>query len=189
MAQWRRADPGGHRPGGDPTGFPLAYEVMPGNTSDKTTFFLASRSTVRTESGSWTAASPPKRRWSRCAPPNHPCITWSIDVEVPESALASRTPVGRRQTLGAKELYISREAIPESSLRRRRFKILRRRLHEMQQQTLTRDALLLKLGAAKKEAGRESDCSQTRTSPSPPKPSPFPFAATSCAPCIYPSVA
>ena len=39
-------------------------------------------------------------------------------------------------------------------MRRRRLKILWRRLHELQQQTLTRDALLLKLGAAKKEAGR-----------------------------------
>ena len=39
-------------------------------------------------------------------------------------------------------------------MRRRRLKKLWRRLHELQQQTLTRDALLLKLGAAKKEAGR-----------------------------------
>ena len=64
-----------------PQGFPLAYEVMPGNTSEKTTlkdFSNKSRHSmdVRTESGSWTAASPPKRRWSRCAPPNHPSITW-----------------------------------------------------------------------------------------------------------------
>ena len=39
-------------------------------------------------------------------------------------------------------------------MRRRRLKKLWRRLHELEQQTLTRDALLLKLGAAKKEAGR-----------------------------------
>ena len=39
-------------------------------------------------------------------------------------------------------------------MRRRRLKILWRRLHELQQQTPTRDSLLLKLGAAKKEAGR-----------------------------------
>ena len=39
-------------------------------------------------------------------------------------------------------------------MRRRRLKKLWRRLHELQGQTLTRDQLLLKLGAAKKEAGR-----------------------------------
>ena len=39
-------------------------------------------------------------------------------------------------------------------MRRRRLKILWRRLHELQRQTPTRDSLLLKLGAAKKEAGR-----------------------------------
>ena len=57
-----------------------------------------------------------------------------------------------------KELYILARSHPrtlkERAMRRRRLKTLWRRLHELQQQTLTRDALLLKLGAAKKEAGR-----------------------------------
>jgi transposase len=39
-------------------------------------------------------------------------------------------------------------------MRRRRLKKLLKRLHELQHQRLTRDELLLKLGAAKKEAGR-----------------------------------
>ena len=39
-------------------------------------------------------------------------------------------------------------------MRRRRLKKLWRRLHELQGQKLSRDQLLLKLGAAKKEAGR-----------------------------------
>ena len=39
-------------------------------------------------------------------------------------------------------------------MRRRRLKKLFKRLHELQKQDLTRDQLLLKLGAAKKEAGR-----------------------------------
>jgi len=39
-------------------------------------------------------------------------------------------------------------------MRRRRLKKLIRRLRELQQQDLTRDELLLKLGAAKKEAGK-----------------------------------
>lgn len=39
-------------------------------------------------------------------------------------------------------------------MRRRRLKRLIRRLHELRRQALSRDQLLLKLGAAKKEAGR-----------------------------------
>ena len=38
-------------------------------------------------------------------------------------------------------------------MRRRRLRKLVKRLHELRQQTLTRDQLLIKLGAAKKEAG------------------------------------
>jgi transposase len=39
-------------------------------------------------------------------------------------------------------------------MRKRRLKKLWRRLHDLQQQKITRDTLLLKIGAAKKEAGR-----------------------------------
>ena len=42
----------------------------------------------------------------------------------------------------------------ERAMRRRRLKRLWRRLHELQAQAPSRDQLLLKLGAAKKEAGR-----------------------------------
>jgi transposase len=56
------------------------------------------------------------------------------------------------------ELYVlarsSGRADKERSMRRRRLKKLLKRLHELRQQDLTRDQLLLKLGAAKKEAGR-----------------------------------
>jgi hypothetical protein len=38
-------------------------------------------------------------------------------------------------------------------MRRRRLKKLVKRLHELRQQKLTRDQLLIKLGAARKEAG------------------------------------
>jgi transposase len=41
----------------------------------------------------------------------------------------------------------------EQAIRRRRLKKLVKRLHELRQQKLTRDQLLIKLGAAKKEAG------------------------------------
>ncbi|MBM9515312.1 IS1634 family transposase, partial [Desulfogranum marinum] len=56
------------------------------------------------------------------------------------------------------ELYIlarsDGRANKERSMRKRRLKKLWRRLHELQRQNITRDTLLLKLGAAKKEAGR-----------------------------------
>ncbi len=58
----------------------------------------------------------------------------------------------------AGELYIlarsAGRAYKERSMRRRRLKKLLKRLHELQHQRLTRDELLIKLGAAKKEAGR-----------------------------------
>ena len=41
----------------------------------------------------------------------------------------------------------------EQAMRRRRLKTLVKRLHELRQQKLTRDQLLIKLGAARKEAG------------------------------------
>jgi hypothetical protein len=156
-----------------PEGFPLTYEVMAGNTSDKTTLadFL-------------------KRIEKQYGKANR---TWVMDRGIPtEEALsqmrAAETPIhylvgtprGRlsklekeflilpweqvRESVEVKlieqagELYIlSRSAgrmHKERSMRRGRLKRLFKRLHELQQQKLTRDELLIKLGAAKKEAGQ-----------------------------------
>ena len=156
-----------------PQGFPLAYEVMPGNTSDKTTLkdFLKQ---IEAQYG----------RSDR---------VWIMDRGIPTEETLEQmrtgdssvhylvgTPKGRlskfekkfltlpwqavRPSVDVKllshdsELYILARSHPrtlkERAMRRRRLKKLWRRLHELQQQTLTRDALLLKLGAAKKEAGR-----------------------------------
>ena len=156
-----------------PDGFPLAYEVMDGNTSDKTTLkaFLAK---IEKQYGK------AKR-------------TWVMDRGVPtEEVLAemrnSETPIyylvgsprGRltklekafltkpwedvRQSVRVKlaehdgETYVLARSQgrrdKEQSMRRRRLRKLIRRLCELQKQDLTRDELLLKLGAAKKEAGR-----------------------------------
>jgi hypothetical protein len=56
------------------------------------------------------------------------------------------------------ELYLLAKSTPraakERAMWRRRLKKLWRRLQELQQQAPSRDQLLLKLGAAKKEAGR-----------------------------------
>jgi hypothetical protein len=156
-----------------PEGFPLAYEVMPGNTLDKTTLadFLKS---IEQQYGK-------ARR------------TWVMDRGIPTEETLSRmrtaetpihylvgTPRGRLSKLEkefltlpweqvrdsvevklieqAGELYIlSRSGgrvHKERAMRRRRLKRLWKRLREIQQQKLTRDDLLLKLGAAKKEAGQ-----------------------------------
>ena len=156
-----------------PEGFPLAYEVMPGNTGDKTTLagFLEK---IEAQYG----------RSER---------VWIMDRGIPtEEALAAMrsgkapvrylvgTPKGRltkleraflekpwrrvRESVDVKlltrdgELYIlarSRARVgKERGMRRRRLKMLWGRLRELRGQSLKRDELLLKLGAAKKEAGR-----------------------------------
>ena len=156
-----------------PQGFPLAYEVMPGNTSDKTTL-----------------ADFPQRIEAQYGRSER---VWIMDRGIPtEETLASMregdapvrylvgTPKGRltrlersfaelpwrevRESVEVKllaedgELYILAQSGPriakERGMRRRRLKRLWARLHELRGQTLKRDQLLLKLGAAKKEAGR-----------------------------------
>src|SRR5450432_3192347 len=156
-----------------PDGFPLAYEVMDGNTSEKTTLkeFLAK---IEKQYGK------AKR-------------TWVMDRGIPtEEVLAemrnSKTPIhylvgsprGRltqlekafvikpwedvRESVRVKLIEHGEETYvfvrsqgrrdKEQSMRRRRLKKLIKRLRELQRQNLTRDELLLKLGAARKEAGK-----------------------------------
>ncbi len=156
-----------------PQGFPLAYEVMAGNTSDKTTLadFLQK---IESQYG----------RSER---------VWIMDRGIPtEETLAGMragvspvhylvgTPKGRltklekafvglpwrevRESVQVKllaedgELYILARSAPrvlkERGMRRRRLKKLWKRLQELRRQRLKRDELLMKLGAAKKEAGR-----------------------------------
>lgn len=156
-----------------PEGFPLAYEVMPGNTSDKTTLadFLKK---IETQYGKSDRV-------------------WVMDRGIPtEETLAqmraSTTPVhylvgtprGRlnklekdflgkpwaqaRESVQVKllnrgeELYVLAQSDgrrhKERAMRQRKLKRLWKRLHELQQQTLTRDQLLIKLGSAKRDAGR-----------------------------------
>ena len=156
-----------------PDGFPLAYEVMPGNTSDNATLagFLEK---IENQYG----------RSDR---------VWIMDRGIPtEATLATMregdapvhylvgTPKGRltkleKSFLGKPwqavrpcvevkllaeegELYIlvhsESRVLKERSMRRRRLKKLWQRLHELRRQSNRRDQLLLKLGSAKKEAGR-----------------------------------
>jgi transposase len=156
-----------------PEGFPLAYEVMPGNTSDKTTLsdFLAK---IEAQYGKSER-------------------TWVMDRGIPtEETLAEMrnrqtpiyylvgTPKGRltkleqefvgkpwaqaKESVEVKlleqqdEVYIlarSRARFQkERGMRQRKLKRLWARLHELQRQSPSRDQLLLKLGAAKRDAGR-----------------------------------
>lgn len=156
-----------------PDGFPLAYEVLPGNTSDKTTLrdFLKK---IETRYGK------AKRTWVMDRGiPTEEVLAEMRAAAGPISYLVG-TPRGRltrlekaflgkpwenvRDSVQVKlaeqdgELYVlarsKGRADKEQAMRRRQLKKLIKRLRELQQQTLTRDQLLLKLGAAKKEAGK-----------------------------------
>ena len=158
-----------------PEGFPVAYEVMPGNTSDKTTLpdFLRK---IETQYG--------KRN-----------RLWVMDRGIPtEAALAQMraegasylvgTPRGRLSKLedqlmaqpwkqvqsridvklahAGEDLYVLTRSggrrDKEQAMRRCRLKKLWKRLHQLRaMKNLKRDDLLLKLGAAKKEAGNAWD--------------------------------
>jgi hypothetical protein len=156
-----------------PEGFPLAYEIMAGNTSDKTTLgdFLkkiekqygkANRTWVMdrgipTEEtlGQMRAAETPIH-YLVGTPKGRLSKLEKAFLKLPWEQVRESVEVKLIEQAG--ELYIlSRSAgrvHKERSMRRRRLKRLCKRLREIQQQKLTRDELLIKLGAAKKEAGR-----------------------------------
>ncbi|MCA1606187.1 MAG: IS1634 family transposase [Acidobacteria bacterium] len=154
-----------------PEGFPLAYEVMPGNTADKTTLrgFLQKI----------------EKQYGKAE------RTWIMDRGIPTEAVLEEmraaeppihylvgTPKGRLGKLEAEllklpwqqaregvevkllprtgELYVlarSKDRVAkERAMRRRQLKKLWARLGELQRQAPPRDALLLKLGAAKAQA-------------------------------------
>ena len=149
-----------------PDGFPLAYEVMPGNTADETTLMAFLRK-IEDQHG----------RSDRI---------WIMDRGIPtEKTLASMregdaparylggTPKGRltrlekafldlpwqevRQSVNVKMLVEEGELYVLVHSEGRQLKergMRRRRLPELQGQSNSRDQLMLKLGAAKKEAGR-----------------------------------
>jgi transposase len=156
-----------------PEGFPLAYEVMSGNTADKTTL--------------WAFVQKIEAQYGKAQ------RTWVMDRGIPTEQTLEQmraaepainylvgTPKGRlsaleqeflkqpwekaRESVAVKlleregELYILARSDgrvrKERAMRKRRLKKLIARLRELQQQKPGRDQLLLKLGAAKKLAGR-----------------------------------
>ena len=154
-----------------PEGFPVAYEVMPGNTSDKTTLpeFLRkiekqygkmnrlwimdrgipteeSLEQMRNEGASYLVGTPrgrlTKLEKQLFAEP------WRKVQEQIEVKLAR----------DGEDLYVLTRSggrrDKEQSMRRRRLKKLWKRLHEIRaMKDPKRDALLLRLGAAKRDAG------------------------------------
>jgi len=153
-----------------PEGFPLGYEVMPGNTSDKTTLkrFLekieqqygkAQRIWVM-DRGIPTEATLQQMRQS------DPPVLYLVgtprgrlsQLEEKLSQLpwqAVRTGVEVKLLAQTGEVYVlaqSQDRVnKERGMRRRQLKWLWRRLRELQGMELKRDALLMKLGAARQQ--------------------------------------
>ena len=155
-----------------PDGFPLAYEVMDGNTSDKTTL-KAFLSKIEAQYGR------ANRTWvmdrgiptedvlaeMRNAPtPIHYLVGTRGRLTKLEKALAGKPWQEVRDSVRVKlvedgdETYVLARSEgrreKEQGMRRRRLRKLVKRLRQLQGHALTRDELLLKLGAAKKEAGK-----------------------------------
>ena len=156
-----------------PEGLPLAYEMFPGNTADKTTL----RDMLALMQKRYGQA---ERIWvmDRGLP------TEAVRIELrqsdPKVSYLVGTPKGRltklekdladkpwqqvRSQLRVKllpldgEVYVLAQSTArtdkERALRRRKLKSHWQRLHELQEQDLTRDELLGKLGAARDRAGR-----------------------------------
>jgi len=154
-----------------PEGFPLAYEVLPGNTADNTTLptFLAQIEArygqarriwvmdrgIPTEAhlaqlrerGAQYLVGTPKGRLTKLEQQLLP-LPWQ----------AARPSVQVKLLPLEGDLYVwvqsAARVHKERAMRRRRLKRLWARLHVLQRQRPTYETLLLKLGAAKKEAGR-----------------------------------
>ena len=156
-----------------PQGFPLAYETMPGNTGEKSTLadFLAAIESRYGRS---------ERVWIMDRGiPTEETLAAMREGEAPVSYLVG-TPKGRltaleesflalpwrevRDSVDVKllpkdgEVYVlarsEARVHKERSMRRLRLKKLWARLGELRAQAPSRDELLMKLGAARKEAGR-----------------------------------
>jgi transposase len=158
-----------------PEGFPVAYEVMPGNTSDKATLpdFLrkiekqygkrnrlwimdrgipteASLEQMRTEGASYLVGTPRGR------------LTKLEDQLFAQPWKQVQSHIEVKLARDGEDLYVLTRSggrrDKEQSMRRRHLKKLWKRLHQIRDmKNQRRDALLLRLGAAKQEAGKAWD--------------------------------
>jgi transposase len=156
-----------------PEGFPLAYEVMPGNTSDKTTL----SDTLKKVEAQYGKS---ERIWvmdrgipteETLAEMRNSGMSMSYLVGTPKGRLTKLEQefIGKPWTQAKEsvqvkllekqdEVYILAKSAArhqkERGMRQRKLKRLWARLQELQTQSNSRDQLLLKLGSAKKDAGR-----------------------------------
>jgi Transposase DDE domain len=154
-----------------PEGFPLAYEVLPGNTADCTTLkdFLArierqygkarrvwcmDRGVPTEEVLAQMRAADPPVHYLVGTPKGR--LTRLEQALLDEPWRAARPGVQVKLLAQDSELYVlaeSRDRVAkERSMRRRQLKWLWQRLNKLSTMKLTRDALLMKLGAARTKA-------------------------------------
>jgi transposase len=153
-----------------PEGFPLAYEVMAGNTADKTTLrgflqkiqeqygkaervWVMDRGIPTEEVLAEMRASDPPVRYLVGTPKGRLSQYEQRLLEEPWQAVRDGVQVKLLSEEG--ELYVLAESKDrvnkERSMRRRQLKGLVKRLQDLAKMELSRDPLLLKLGAAKSQ--------------------------------------
>jgi transposase len=156
-----------------PEGLPLAYEMLPGNTADKTTL----RDMLQLITRRYGAA---ERIWVMDRGIPTEAVLEELRQSDPRVQYLVGTPKGRLTKLESQlaerpwqqvrpqvrvkilpqegEVYVLAESAPrkgkERAMRQRRLKALWKRLHQIQTQEISRDALLEKVGAARDRAGR-----------------------------------
>ena len=153
-----------------PEGFPLAYEVLAGNTADKTTLrgflekieklygkaervWVMDRGIPTEEVLAEMRASDPPVYYLVGTPKGRLSHYEAKLLEQPWQTVSAEVQVKLLSQEG--ELYVLAESkdrvSKERSMRQRQLKGLVKRLQELVQMELTRDQLLLKLGAAKNQ--------------------------------------
>ena len=154
-----------------PEGFPLAYEVLPGNTADSTTLpqFLdhiearygrAQRIWVMDRGVPTEEHLADMRRRGACYLVGTPKGRLSkLERSLTECAWQQARPEVQVKLLAQdQEVYVFVQSQArvgkERSMRRRRLKRLWRRLQALKQQRPSYETMLMKLGAAQKEAGQ-----------------------------------
>lgn len=156
-----------------PEGLPLAYEMFPGNTADKTTL----RDMLQLIQKRYGQA---QRVWVMDRGIPTEAVLEELRQSDPKVSYLVGTPKGRLTKLEAElakhpwqevrpqlrvkllpqegEVYVLAQSgartHKERAIRRRKLKAYWRRLHQLQTQDLTRDERLQKLGAAQDRAGR-----------------------------------
>jgi len=154
-----------------PEGFPLAYEVMPGNTSDKTTLkgfleqiekqygqaqriWVMDRGIPTEETLEQMRQSDPPVLYLVGTPKGRLTQLEAPLSELPWQAVREGVQVKLLKQTG--EIYVfaqSQDRVhKERAMRRRQLKRLCQRLKELQAMNLKRDQLLMKIGAAKQQS-------------------------------------